>query len=114
MNRYIADGALTDAMHGRRVLIVCHPRDWHMVEERAETNPVRARVSTIYRANGRQRVTFWSGGEVVHVSSLMGADTLRGKTADVVLLLDGTGEEAGWTEHALIVTAPSKTREVMR
>lgn len=103
MNRYVIDGALSDAAKGKQVILIADRHDLAAVLAAAVyTNPDR-----INRTVGAQRVTYASGGSLRLFAGRL--DSLRGHQPDVLVApiwwFDGVepGEVGALTMRAEIV-----------
>lgn len=86
MNKYAARGLMTEAVNGRRVVVLS--RDFHACRGAFETfaHEYLAEV-TLHRTRGEERITFPRGGSVSFVSVRQRA-VLRGLAVDVVFIDD--------------------------
>lgn len=82
MNRYVAEGMARDAADGLRVCCLADARTCKaalgMIEDAGLPDGVK-----VYRAHGRERVEFPSGGRVVFYRSVA---AVRGASADVLVI----------------------------
>lgn len=83
MNKYVIDGLLTEARSGRRVLVATGSMVAARCAFQEAAHAIRNEDARAYRSNGRERVTFPSGGEITFRST---RSNLRGMSADTVFL----------------------------
>ena len=116
MNRYVVAGMVAEAREGRRIMVLAH--DGNMAREWMDEcirHADAADVIRASRANGAERIWFYSGGIIVF-RSVQGHGH-RGISVDTVYVDAGADEKlrdrAGWASIAAC-TAASPTGEVIR
>lgn len=96
MNRYILAGLVADLRAGKQIALVAGTRIQSRYAFHALTEEVQDESEKVYRANGAESLTHKSGGHLKVYA--LNSGSLRGVTADVVVVLDS-------------VTLPVKTLE---
>lgn len=114
MNRYLVSGILKDALAGKQVIVVTErQRDvTNTLEALAAAVPPVA-VLTVSRANGSEHMVFRGGGSVRLLAANRG-DSLRGFSADVVVLCDGAAEHWEMLQEAMYIAIAMNGGEVIR
>ena len=107
MNRYIKGGIWRDACLGKRVIVVCHYRHWEeFVAEALDYGPYRSAINAVNRSYGEASLVMHSGGTIWHLPVNQGAAGLRGRTADVVVLANGSSLSDSWRASASAAVLP--------
>lgn len=110
MNRYVVAGMVADAVAGRRVAYVGRRPGACLSRLELAADPVE--VESVYRANGRERIAFTSGGEIALYDVHRGAP--RGVVADMVVLDAEASRQDRVVEQAQSIVAKSERGEVVR
>ena len=114
MNRYLVSGILKDALAGKQVIVVTERQGdaANALEALAGSVPPVA-VLTVSRANGSEHMVFRGGGSVRLLAANRG-DSLRGYSADVVVLCDGTAAHWETLQDAMYTAIALNGGEVIR
>lgn len=102
MNRYEAEGVLSDALAGKTVVVVdaFQRQVLEQIDTAVKRTPKAEACIDVWRHTvGRMDITFKGGGRILVRGGR--ADNLRGHTADVVLI----DESVRYNDHDLTVNA---------
>lgn len=110
INRYTVAGMVADAVSGKRVVYIGKRPGVCLSFLEVAADP--ADVTGVCRANGRERIMFTSGGELIFHDARRGP--LRGVVADVVVLDADASRQDRIVEQAQAIVAKSASGEVIR